>query len=351
MIQMGRSVVALSVLLLVLAISCSAAVHPGPAPTAAAAGAGSPATRAPRALVTPAASLTPSAVLPSIAADPVPTSAATPPSAGSGACGTDFPPGDTVEWVESGGNWRSFLLHVPEGYSSARPHPVVFSFHGYGRSASAQHDYTGLWRLADRFGFILIEPEGWGSPQEWDLAGDYYYDGIDDLIFTTDILHQVETQLCVDPVRVYATGFSNGAEMASLVGCRLGDVFAAIAPVSGVEYDGDCVDRPVPVLSFQGTDDWNVFFDDAPPAMAAWAAHNGCGDTQVTTDVSASVSAQEYEGCGAAPVILYVIEGGGHTWPGAADDAGDIGGIGFTTHDIDANELMWQFFEAHPLPS
>lgn len=271
--------------------------------------------------------------------------------AGTEACGTDFGPGDSVQYVLTGGNWRSFLLHVPAHYQSTVPSPVVFSFHGYGRSASAQHEYTDLWQLADSAGFILIEPEGWGSPQEWDLAGDYYYDGIDDLSFTTDILQEIDSQLCVDSSRIYATGFSNGAEMASLVGCRLGNVFAAVAPVSGVEYDGDCVDRPVPVLSLQGTDDWNVPFDDAPPAMADWASHNGCSDTQTTTAVSASVTEQPYDGCANADVVLYVIDGGGHTWPGAADYAGENGGVGFTTHEIDANELIWKFFAAHPLPS
>lgn len=347
MVRMRRRILPAGVLLLALATACTAAVHKGPFPSPTTASAVSPVAGRGVATVAPASEIP----VPSPTSKPVPTSPPRQVTGGTAACGTSFTRGDTVEYILSGGNWRRFLLHVPAGYQSTVPTPVVFSFHGYDRSASAQHDYTGLWHLADRVNFILVEPEGWGSPREWDLAGDYVYDGIDDLSFTTDILQEIDSRLCVDSTRIYATGFSNGAEMASLVGCRLGDVFAAIAPVSGVEYDGNCVGRPVPVLSLQGTDDWNVPFDDVPPAMADWATHNGCGESRSTTGISDSVTKQSYDGCGTANVILYVIDGGGHTWPGAADHAGGIGGIGFTTHDIDANELIWEFFAAHPLPS
>jgi polyhydroxybutyrate depolymerase len=37
----------------------------------------------------------------------------------------------------------------------------------------------------------------------------------------------------VDRLRVYATGFSNGAMMTHRLGAELPDVLAAIAPVSG----------------------------------------------------------------------------------------------------------------------
>jgi polyhydroxybutyrate depolymerase len=39
-------------------------------------------------------------------------------------------------------------------------------------------------------------------------------------------------------------------------------------------------------------------------------------------------------------VILYVVEEGGHTWPGAID----VPGLGSTTHEISATDLIWEFF-------
>jgi polyhydroxybutyrate depolymerase len=102
----------------------------------------------------------------------------------------------------------------------------------------------------------------------------------------------------------------------------------------------------VPILALHGTDDYNVPFESARPAMADWALHNGCAADIVTEQISEHVSRESYSGCGANAVVLYVIEGGGHTWPGAEDDA-PHGGAGPTTHEISASELIWSFFAAH----
>jgi polyhydroxybutyrate depolymerase len=47
-----------------------------------------------------------------------------------------------------------------------------------------------------------------------------------------------------------------------------------------------------------------------------------------------------------AEVILFVINGGGHTWPGR-----EIGQrlLGKSTKNISANDLMWEFFKRHPM--
>ena len=47
-----------------------------------------------------------------------------------------------------------------------------------------------------------------------------------------------------------------------------------------------------------------------------------------------------------AEVILFTIKGGGHTWPG--HDL-PIGFLGKATKDISATDLMWDFFEKHPM--
>ncbi len=46
-------------------------------------------------------------------------------------------------------------------------------------------------------------------------------------------------------------------------------------------------------------------------------------------------------------VVLYKIQGGGHTWPGREP----IGAfLGKSAMSLDANELIWDFFTRHPLP-
>jgi poly(3-hydroxybutyrate) depolymerase len=46
-------------------------------------------------------------------------------------------------------------------------------------------------------------------------------------------------------------------------------------------------------------------------------------------------------------VILYTIEGGGHTWPGGKHLASWMAGL--TTDEISASELMWEFYSQHPM--
>ena len=46
-------------------------------------------------------------------------------------------------------------------------------------------------------------------------------------------------------------------------------------------------------------------------------------------------------------VVLYKIEGGGHTWPGQTQ----VGAfLGKTALDLKANDLIWGFFRKHPMP-
>ena len=56
----------------------------------------------------------------------------------------------------------------------------------------------------------------------------------DDVSFIERLVVLLEQKYCIDPKRVYATGFSGGARMASQLGCDASGVFAAIAPVSGL---------------------------------------------------------------------------------------------------------------------
>jgi len=43
---------------------------------------------------------------------------------------------------------------------------------------------------------------------------------------------------------------------------------------------------------------------------------------------------------------LYLIENGGHTWPGRQPK---IDFIGRSTTQIDANDIIWDFFQKHPM--
>ena len=86
-----------------------------------------------------------------------------------------------------------------------------------------------------------------------------------------------------------------------------------------------------------------------PEVMAAWADRNGCGPEPTEEVVADDVRLVAHPCPSGAEAELYVVDGGGHTWPGSEFSAGIEDIVGPTTFSIVANEVMWSFFQAHPL--
>lgn len=80
---------------------------------------------------------------------------------------------------------------------------------------------------------------------------------------------------------------------------------------------------------------------------AGWASRNGCDQTPKVTFQKGQVTGETWGNCrDGADVILYTIEGGGHSWPGSDM----LPQLGITTKDINATDVIWDFFAAHPMP-
>ena len=258
-------------------------------------------------------------------------------------CGKPFAPGETVEEIQSADGVRTYLLHVPAGYDPRRPASVILNFHGYAQTAAQQEAYSGLVPLSDSNGFVLVTPEGSGSPQGWAISGVYDDNGIDDVVFVSGLVSHLSDSLCLDPRRIYATGHSNGAEMASQLACLLPSLIAAAAPVSGAVFQ-DCQGAGVPIVAFQGTDDWNVPYEDSADAVSQWVTHNACPEEPDVSSPAAGVELRSWK-CTGGDVAFYVLEGVGHVWPGGDPN---LGGVGAPSDAVNASAVMWEFFRSHP---
>ena len=266
-------------------------------------------------------------------------------------CGS-APAGRTERAVASGGVERSYLLYIPDATSEG-PRPLVVNIHGFGSNAAQQVAYTGIESAADRHGFVVVSPNATGTPPRFDLIG------MGDVTFIGDAIDDASEVTCIDEARVYATGMSNGGALSSVLACRAPKRFAAIAPVAAVIYVAPfCTSTPpVPIMAFMGDADPVVPFaggrvnccgnpniGSAPDAMAAWSTHNGCDPASQDEDLATDVVRRSWSGCDdGADTVFHIIEGGGHTWPGAAP----VGRLGATTSSIDATEAIWDFFSKH----
>lgn len=251
---------------------------------------------------------------------------------------------------------RSYLLHVPATYQADIPTPVVLIFHGHGGSAAGMEG-IGFSRLADQQDFIAVYPqglpEGRGGPSFWADIGPID-DGIDDVLFVSDLLNTLQKEFCVDAHRIYATGFSNGGGMTNFLACRLAGRIAAFAPISGDHYPppGGCQPgRPISLLEINGTADPLVPYNGIPVSeelawpessipqyLQEWATRDGCTGQPAIFLQSAKVLGEQWTNCPAhATIMHYRMIGEGHSWPAS---------IG----DVSGTETIWQFLLAHPLP-
>jgi polyhydroxybutyrate depolymerase len=266
--------------------------------------------------------------------------------------------------LTSAGETREYVLHLPADYDRARPAPLVISMHGAANSPALQMHISQWNRAADANGFIVVYPAGTGTgPKTFVNDGWRTPSRMPDVVFISELIDRLEGSYNIDPARIYANGLSNGGGMAFVLSCTLSERIAAVGAVSSAETLpwSWCPDsNPVPMIAFHGTADrytpyhgakvWFApdRFPDIPTWTANWARRNRCGPQPMETVVAVDVTRREYTGCADnAPVVLYTIAGGGHTWPGGTLLPEWL--LGRTTASIDATDLMWAFFQQHPL--
>ncbi|HYX31173.1 MAG TPA: PHB depolymerase family esterase [Pyrinomonadaceae bacterium] len=174
-------------------------------------------------------------------------------------------PGDSVQTITVGGVNRTYRLHIPTGYDDSTPVPLVFVLHGAGGSGKSMQNLTGFSTKADAEKFIVVYPNGTGTPQMWATGmSPHPYSTADDVGFIRAVLNKLEQDLKIDHKRVFCCGFSMGAMMTYRLGAEMTDRFAAIGVASGTigtkQPDGTVyeIQNPahgLPLIAFHGKQD------------------------------------------------------------------------------------------------
>ena len=270
----------------------------------------------------------------------------------------------TNDSVFTGGKKRRYLLHVPSSYDPDKPCPLVICFHGFVQWPAHQQRLSGWNRLAGQYGFLVVYPRGSGFPLRWNahLSRRNPVGSEMDRDYFSDLVDHLSESYAIDPSRIYLNGMSNGAGMSLMLACHFGDRIAAMGGVAGAYLfprEGVSACPRVPVIAFHGTDDPVVPFQGGRssrphvpiqfPAIETWAAgwaeHNGCEFPPQVEEVTPDISRISYSSEDNCDVELYVIRGGGHTWPGGKKLP--VWLTGKTNTDINATEIMWSFFQDH----
>lgn len=287
---------------------------------------------------------------------------------------TTFPVNINVQ-----GSNRHFIVHLPPGHSSKRRFPALIFLHGAGGTSQSAIEETGWDKKADRCQFIVAFPDGsrknpfaapslHGNSQTWD-DGSKRFPAANDLAFINELINQLIKYCNADPKRIYVSGFSNGASMAFRVGAALSERVAAIAPVSGAYWNpASEISRPVSMLYITGAADplnpiqggipklqvgqKPLGSTSKPPlrdSINAWLKLDHLPSQPVHSSKNQGVSMKRYANNAGVEVLIYTIDGAGHTWPGGKSILPESV-VGATTNKLNANDLIWEFFKQHRLP-
>ena len=236
--------------------------------------------------------------------------------------------------VNVDGKNRTFIMHVPSAYKGDKPVPLVIDYHPIGGSGSGEFGSSPYKAKTDPEGVITLYPDGTGKPggmgNGWNVGPCCSND--DDVKFSYAMIDKLKEIACIDPQRIYATGFSMGGGMSNHVACMMSDVFAAVAPAAmdlNKTNSAACkMSRPISVINFRGTQDpvckyqgGDSGFNDGLNFLGAegtfkfWAEKNECQGSPSKN----SNGCDEYSNCkDGTKVVLCTKQGGGHDYGDAS---------------------------------
>jgi polyhydroxybutyrate depolymerase len=266
---------------------------------------------------------------------------------------TALSPGDWIRTVTIDGLERSYILHAPPEFDAARPIPLVMVFHGLTQDGFYMMDLSGFGRMADTGGFIAVFPNGYdpGGRFSWNAGGGCCnYAGaenIDDIAFVRRILADLQAAATIDPRRIFATGFDDGAMFSYRLGCEMSDAFAAIAPVASVLSFYPCRPaHPVSLFHIHGAGDQfiplegratNPYGDEPFPPLSrgieTWVKADGC-PTPARVEQDDGMTHTIYAPCQDDTAVELLVLSVGHRWP--------------PDFVWDAAPNIWEFFAGHP---
>lgn len=300
---------------------------------------------------------------------------------------------------------RPFTVHVPAGLDvdDAGAVPLVVALHGCGQDGGKFPVGTRFADVADEAGFVVVFPEQLRSANasacwNWFLP-DHQSRGAGEpeilaaitehvIADTTTVDNAGEAVGLIDRDRVFVTGLSAGADMATVMAATYPDLYAAVAPIAGCAYL-TCADvageaaiaamgdhaRPMPAFVVQSTGDevnnvamgetavqqWKRTYELAlgastgQPALAHRAfVPGGDGDLCVEPGsqypcpagalgwaeypVTSRTWADPTNGCVAT--LAWTVHLAGHAWLGGDADGAYTEGAG-----PDLSRAIWSFFD------
>lgn len=258
---------------------------------------------------------------------------------------------------------RTFIAHIPAG--AVQGCGVLVMFHGGSGSGPTFKSSMNMDPIANAEKFVVLYPSAVDG--NWTDGRIATQGGPDDIKFLKQMIWYMYQHYGTSNTTVFGAGISNGAIFLHWVVANNPNIFLGIAPVAGNipdTYSTICTNSKV-IVQFQGVDDplmpflggagGGAFGGGTDTMMSSYATiakyATNCKakpykETSLPIVVAdgTSVVKREYPGGTVSPVILYVIAGGGHTWPGGKNKGTTQPIVGKCSANIDASQTIVDVF-------
>jgi len=290
---------------------------------------------------------------------------------------------------------RSYLVYLPEKFKSdGKKLPAIFVLHGGGGDAKKTRGFKlNELSLHDTDGIVIVYPEG--SGKGWNDGRESVNilaqkNGVDDVGFLNALVDRIVKDFNVDSKRIYFIGISNGGMMTQRFVNEHSEKVAAAGIVianlpknlvtgvkdgkGGYKVQPFGPKKPTPMFFIIGTEDPLMPFSGGKvlrkskdydrgevigsvETVKMWAKANGCDPKPAVTELpdtdkkdGVTVKKEVFSGKKGCPeVVLLVMHGGGHAWPGLkyGPVIRMVLDTGKVCYDFDAPKTIWNFFQKY----
>jgi len=259
---------------------------------------------------------------------------------------------DTASFSTVFGNYnRTFIVHTPPGYSAnSDPLPLLFVLHGYTGLSSSIRSYSQFDSIADEENFIVVYVQGTTDSvgnTGWNVDVVSTFAQVDDVGFFAALIKYFKANYSINNDKIFSSGMSLGGFMSYRLACELEEINGIGSVTGSMAVYYNCVPpNKKNIIHFHGTSDTvvpyngNSWTTNVENAQAFWDDYNNCqSQSEVTMpdfngDGVYSTQLISYNCDGNREVILYAMEGEGHTWFRKS-----------WGHDLNSSELIWEFFK------
>ncbi len=217
-----------------------------------------------------------------------------------------------------------YMALAPPGWDGREALPVLVFFHGWRESAEYVVADPPLKAFVEARRILLIAPHGEGNTWSYPGAPGKHRD---EFAFAADLAKDVKARFPVDPRRVVAAGFSQGASMIWNIACRSPGLFTAYGALAGGFWEPSptlCTGEGVDLIHIHGLNDGTVPMGgrmlrgglyrqaDIRRDWKVWLAEDGCAAEPSLVREVAGRSCRLWSACARPRALAFCTHDLGH---------------------------------------